>query len=187
MTATTLLLIATLLHLDKFHLNSPALITRFVTWVWIVVYVVTPPVFLYMLVTQGRKSGGRVESQSPLPGWVRGGFYVLAALGIVSGIGLFFFPNSLIPLWPWALTPLTSRAVGAWMTTFGVAATTLAWENDRINGAGTMYSLFVFCVLQFVVIFRYFSSLDFANPLAWGYILFLLLGLVASGVGLLRR
>jgi len=49
LTATTLLLIATLLHLDAFHLDSPAFITRFVTWVWIIVYVVTPPIFLYFL------------------------------------------------------------------------------------------------------------------------------------------
>jgi hypothetical protein len=82
---------------------------------------------------------------------------------------------------------LTSRAVGAWITTFGVAAAALAWDNDPVNGRGTMTSLLVFCILQFIVLLRYPSSLDFANPLAWGYFLFLLLGLVASGVGLSMR
>ena len=32
LTATTLLSVTTFLHLDKFHLNSPLLITLFVTW-----------------------------------------------------------------------------------------------------------------------------------------------------------
>jgi hypothetical protein len=186
-TATTLLLIATLLHFDQFHLNSPAFITRFVTWVWIAVYVVTPPVFLYFLVSQIRNGGYKDRGQNPLPGWARSGFYILAAFGLITGIGLFFFPESLIPLWPWALAPLAARAVGAWMTTFGVAAGALAWENDLLNGRGALASLLAFCILQFIVLFRYPESVDFANPLAWGYILFLLLGLVVSGIGLLRR
>src|SRR6266508_1978452 len=38
LTATSLLTITTFAHLDKFHFDSPLLITRFVTWVWIVVY-----------------------------------------------------------------------------------------------------------------------------------------------------
>jgi hypothetical protein len=35
---TTLVLVATLLHLDRFHLNSSAPFTLFATWVWIAVY-----------------------------------------------------------------------------------------------------------------------------------------------------
>jgi hypothetical protein len=73
------------------------------------------------------------------------------------------------------------------MTTFGVAAATLTWDNDRVNGRGAMASLLSFCILQFVVLLRYPGSVDFTKPLAWGYILFLLLGLVASGVGLLKK
>jgi hypothetical protein len=186
-TATTLLLIATLLHLDQFHLDSPAIITRFVTWVWIVVYVVTPPIFLFLFVTKFRRAESTRESQIPFPGWVRVGFYILAAFGLIFGIGLFFLPESFMPLWPWNLAPLASRAVGAWMTTFGVAAGTLALEDDRVNGRGALASLLAFCLLQFVVLLRYPESLDFAKPLAWGYILFLLLGLVASGAGLLKK
>jgi hypothetical protein len=184
--ATTFLLATTLLHLDKFHLSSPSFITRFVTWVWIIVYIVTPPVFLYFFVIQLRTARNANGSQNPFVSWVRGGLFVLATFGLLSGIGLFFFPNSLIPLWPWPLMPLASRAVGTWMATFGVAAVTLALQNDRANSTGTMTSLLAFCILQFIVILRYSPSLDFANPLAWGYLLFLLIGVVVSGAGLLN-
>ena len=187
LTATTLLLIATLAHLDQFHLGSPALTTRFVTWVWILVYIVTPPVFLYFFVTQYLRAGSKPGNQNPYSRWEQGGFYILAIFGLLTGIGLFFFPESMIPLWPWPLAPLASRAVGVWMTTFGVAATALAREDDRVNGAGTLASLFSFCILQIVVLLRYPASLDFASPIAWGYILFLLLGMIISGVGLLKR
>jgi hypothetical protein len=58
------------------------------------------------------------------------------------------------------------------MATFGVAVLTLALQNDRADGSGTTSSLLAFCVLQFVVIFRYLPILDFAKSLAWGYISF---------------
>jgi hypothetical protein len=186
-TATTLLLITTLLHLDQFHLDSPAFITRFVTWIWIIVYVVTPPIFLYFLVTYFRKAANREGSQNPFPAWVRSGLVLLAAFGSITGIGLFFFPGSMIPFWPWNLAPLAARAVGTWLATFGVAAAALAWDNDRVGGKGAMASLLAFFILQFVVLLRYPGSVEFTKPLAWGYILFLLLGLVASGVGLLKK
>lgn len=187
LTATTLLLIATILHLSQFHLDSPAFVTRFVTWVWIIVYIVTPPIFLYFFVTQMRRSGDAKENPTPFPGWVRGGFILLAVFGLITGIGLFFFPNSFMSLWPWPVPPLASRAVGTWMATFGVAAATLVLNNGQADNVGTASSLLAFCVFQFIVILRYSSSLDFAKPLAWGYILFLLLGLVASSVGILKK
>jgi hypothetical protein len=187
LTATTFLLIATLLHLDQFHLDSPALITRFVTWVWIIVYIVTPPIFLYFLMMGFRRAGRKEERRKSFSGWGRTVFYLLAAFGLIFGLGLFFLPESFMPLWPWPLAPLAARAVGAWLTTFGVAAATLAWGNDRVNGQGVLASLLAFCVLQLVVLVRYPASVDYGNPLAWGYLLFLLLGMAASGAGLMNR
>lgn len=187
LTATTLLLIATLLHSDQFHFNAPAFTTRFVTWVWIIVYVFTPPIFLYLLVTKFRNAESAGESRTPFLGWARGGFYLLAAFGLIFGLGLFFLPESFIPLWPWNLAPLASRAVGAWMTTFGVAAATLAWDNDLTNGRGALASLLAFCILQFIVLLRYPASVEFSNPIAWGYILFLFLGLITSSIGLFMK
>ena len=68
LTATTLLLIATVLHLSQFHLDSPEFITRFVTWVWIAVYIFTPPVFLYFLVTGFRNAKRGEERGKPFAG-----------------------------------------------------------------------------------------------------------------------
>src|SRR5262245_55212025 len=86
--ATGLLGIATFLHLDKFHLNSPAFLTRFVTWVWIVVYVVTPLILLGMWILQGRSTDATMGGH-PLPGWVRVGYLLLEVLGMLAGLGFF--------------------------------------------------------------------------------------------------
>ena len=187
LTATSLLTITTFLHLDKFHLNSPLFITRFVTWVWIIVYVVVPPILAIAWIIQKRLPGAHVRGQNPLPAWMRGGFALLAAFALITGLSLFLVPQTMSMLWPWPVTPLAARAVSSWLTAFGMACGALTIENDIKYGAGTSSSLFAFCVLQFIVIARYFSAIDWAKPLAIGYVLFLLLGLLISGSNLLAN
>ena len=54
---TSMTLIATLLHMDKFHFGQEfPLITRFVTYVWLVVYAAVPIVMAVLLVHQVRSS-----------------------------------------------------------------------------------------------------------------------------------
>lgn len=184
-TATTLLSITTFLHLDKFHLASPLLITRFVTWVWILVYVFVPPILVLAWVVQSRQPGANTRGSHPLPMWMRAGFALLAAFALFCGLSLFLVPEGMSALWPWAVTPLAARAVSSWLTAFGVACATLVFENDSKNGAGTSSSLFAFCLLQLVVVARYASAIDWGKPMAIAYILFLLLGAVVTGWNLL--
>jgi hypothetical protein len=184
LTATGLLTITTFLHLDKFHLASPLFMTRFVTWVWIAVYVFVPPILLIAWLVQRRLPGAHERGTRPLPGWMRLGFALLAAFALLSGLGLFLMPEAMSSIWPWAVTPLAARAVSSWLCAFGVACAALTFENDIRNGAGTSTSLFAFCVLQLVVVARYASALDWGKPLTFGYLLFLLVGLFITGANL---
>ena len=184
--ATSLLGIATFLHLDKFHLNSPALLTRFVTWVWIIVYIITPLILLWFWITQGRTTDDSMGAK-PFPKWVRSGYLLLGVLTVLAGIILFFAPTSIIPVWPWKLTPLTARAVSAWLTAYGLACVAVYRENNTSNTQGTRASLLAFCVLQIIALARYFSSLDLTKPLAWVYLLVLLVGVSVAVPGLLSN
>lgn len=185
LTATTLLTITTFIHLDKFHLNSPLFITRFVTWIWIVVYVAVPPILAIAWITQARLPGANARGQNPLPVWMRAGFALSAVFAILCGLGLFLAPASTSALWPWKLAPLASRAISSWLSAYGVACATLFVENDIKNGAGTSSSLFAFCVLELIVIVRYASAVDWTKSLAIPYVLFLLLGFLVTGANLL--
>jgi hypothetical protein len=185
LTATGLLSITTFLHLDKFHFGSPLFVTRFVTWVWIVVYVVVPPVLAIAWIIQSRLPGAHVRGQNPLPGWVRAGFALLAAFALLSGFSLFLAPGRMAALWPWALTPLAARAISSWLCAFGVACLSLTLENDIMHGAGTSSSLFAFCILEVIVVLRYLTAIDWGKPMAILYVLFLLLGLLITGANLL--
>jgi hypothetical protein len=187
LTATTLLTATTFLHLEKFHLDSPLFITRFVTWVWIAIYVITPPVLAMAWILQSRLPDANARGQNPLPAWMRGGFVLLSAITLLCGLGLFFAPEAMSKLWPWAVMPLAARAVSAWLSAFGVACISIAIENDIQHGIGTCSSLFAFCLLEFVVLARYSSAIDWGKPLAFAYILFLFLGLLVSGANLLAN
>ena len=184
--ATGLLGIATFLHLDKFHLNSPVFLTVFVTWVWIVVYVITPFIILGMWILQGRTTDDTMGA-APLPTWARYGYVVQAVVVILAGILLFLMPTLIAPIWPWALTPLTARAISAWLIAYGLACIAVYRENNVLSTQGTRASLLTFCLLQFVALARYFSSLDVSKPLTWVYLLVMVVGVIVAIPGLLYR
>lgn len=184
--ATLMLGIATFLHLDKFHLDSPALFTRFVTWVWIIVYVITPFVFLWIWIAHGRESDATIGAK-PLPGWVRAANVIQAIFSLLVGVLLFFVPGSLIPFWPWELTPLTARAVSAWFVAYGLACLTINRENNTSNTRGAQISLFIFCVLQLIALARYLPSFDLSKPLGWLYLLVMIAGVVVNASVIFSR
>lgn len=177
--ATTILGIATFLHLDKFHLNSPALLTQFVTWVWIIVYIVTPFVFLWRWLAYGRKSDASMGAK-PFPAWIRIGYLIQGFLTLLAGLALFFAPQLMISYWAWELTPLTSRAVSAWVIAYGLACLEVNRENNTINAMPARISLLIFSVLQLIAIARYFSSFDLSKPIAWIYLLVMIIGVVIN-------
>ena len=47
---------------------------------------------------------------------------------VVSGAGLMFLPDVFVPLWPWPLSPFTSRALGAVYLAAAVSIGSLAWR-----------------------------------------------------------
>ncbi len=178
---TTLTLIATLLHLEPFHFDSPHLITRAGTWVWMIVYGGVPPALALVWWHQARQPGGEPPVMAPLPGWMRLLLTSQAAVMLLLGVALFLWPTAVAPTWPWALTALTSRVVGAWLVGIGTIAAHAAWENDWVRLENMMISYLAFAVLQFIALLRYPEAMAWESPSAWLYVLF---QLTVLGVGL---
>lgn len=170
---TTLTLIATLLHLDRFHLNDPNLLTRVAAWVWLAVYAIVPPVMAVLLVLQMRVPGYDPPRQAPLPRWIHLILRLHAVVMLPLGAALFLAPQAAAPLWPWMLTPLTARAVGAWLLALGVAAAHSSRENDwqRVHIATISYTVLGF--FQLLALARYPQVVDWTMPAAWIYVVFL--------------
>jgi hypothetical protein len=180
---TALTLLVTLLHLGRFHLNHPNLITRGAAWAWLIVYAVVPPLMSVLLVLQLRAPGGDPPRESALPGWLRGMLAVHALVMIPLGLALLLAPNPTLGLWPWQLTELTGRAIGAWSLALGVAAAHSIWENDwaRVQVATISYT--IFGVFELIALARYAGSVDWSRPAAWLYVLFLVSVLVVGVYG----
>jgi len=133
---TTLTLGVTLLHLERFHLspgNAP--LAQFATWAWLAIYAVVPVAMVVISRMQVR-SRPRVpniptaERRRVLPPglrWLLGG---IAAVLLLYGIALLAVPLYAAMWWPWQLSELTARAVGAWLIGLG-------WAAGRASSAAT--------------------------------------------------
>lgn len=135
------LLIATLLHLDRFSRNLSFA-------VWIVLYATTPFVIAALGILEARRArpatpvaGDEVIVSRPLRA-------VLVAVGIaaaLTGAVMFVLPEVAIGLWAWELTPLTARVTGAVLTLTGVVNAGLVrdarWSAFRVLFQAQLVSL----------------------------------------------
>jgi hypothetical protein len=129
-----LLLVATLIHLDKFDLDS------IFGWFWLIVYCAVPPVLALLVWRQLRRPADPSPPRRPIPGPLRAAL-VLQAL-VMGGIGgvMYVEPSTAGDLWPWALTPLTARALSAFLIGFALAAGYAAADNGLESFAGAAYA-----------------------------------------------
>lgn len=129
-----LLLVATLIHLDKFDLDS------IFGWFWLIVYCSVPPLLAALVWRQARRSGPVPPPRRPIPDALRA---ALLAQGLVMGsfgIVMYVEPSTAADLWPWTLTPLTARAVSAFLIGFAAAALYAAADNGLERFAGAAYA-----------------------------------------------
>ena len=129
-----LLLVATLIHLDKFDLDS------LFGWFWLIVYCAVPPVLAVLVWAQLRRPAPPPPPAHPIPAPLRAAL-VLQAL-VMGGVGcvMYIEPSTAGDLWPWTLTPLTARAVSAFLIGFALAAAYAAADNGLERFAGAAYA-----------------------------------------------
>lgn len=169
---TALMLAATLLHLDRFHLGGERPVSAVVAgWSWLVVYVVALVWQLAIAVIQQRDRRPDPPRQTPLPAWARLLLAGQSALLVIVGLLLFAAPVVAASLWPWTLTPLTARAVGAWLVGTGIVIGQIGWENDIHRTRAGLIGSVVLGLLQLLVVARYADALDWSRPVAWLYVL----------------
>lgn len=183
---TTLTLIVTLIHIENFHLGAEFEIrTRIVTWVWILIYVTVPVALGALWWIQSRVPGGDPPRAIPLPGGLRavGAIQAVVLLGV--GLALLVAPVAVGEAWPWEVTALTGRAIGAWVFSLGVAAAHALWENcaRRLRPPGWAY--IAFALLQAWALARFPGDMNWSSPGGIAYLVFLA-STLGVGVATLR-
>jgi hypothetical protein len=159
-----LTLVATLMHLDKFHLtadNAATVQAQGAAWLWLIVYVVGPVAVFALLVLQERAPGVDPPSRYPVPLPLRAALALESLVLLAVGVALFAIPSTAATLWPWPLTPLTGRATGAWLIAFGVVAgiTAVAGDLGRSRVGAIAYTVLGVLVLV--------ATLRFRGTVAW--------------------
>ena len=170
---TALTLVATLLHFDQFHFSSPIASAQGAAWFWLAIYAGVPVAMLIIWMLQLRAPGTDPPRGPPAPVWMR--IAVLAqGVGMLAvGLGLFLAPDFVKQIWPWGLTPLTARAIGAWLIGIGFAAFHASRENDFLRIRPLAGGYIAFSVLQFTAVARYAGDVKWSAPAAWVYLAFL--------------
>lgn len=183
---TVLTLLVTLIHIENFHFDASAWHTVAGTWAWLLVYAFVPLIMGWLLLKQRTLRGRDPARSMLLPGWVRGVLGLQGALLLPIGIALLIFPLAVAPLWPWGLTALTARAIGAWLTSIGVIAVHALIENDwaRLRSFSVSYGLLA--LMQLLALLRFGSEVQWGAPAAWLYLLFLLTVAAVGAYGSLQ-
>lgn len=174
----TLELVATFLHWEKFSVGSRPFA------VWLASYVLPPPILVAAYVWHQRHLRAQPAAPAePLPGWLRKTCVGCgAALTLVGGLG-FVAPSVLIPTAPWAMTPLTMRALAGWFVVFGTLLLSMARENQRTHCR--LASLMALLALPMLLLqmSRFSTQVDWSRPALWvGLALFALVAACGSGL-----
>ena len=100
-----LLGVATVIHWDRFNHGHVAF------WLWAGLYFTAPSSCSPLVANQRVAAPPRPTSCA----WPVARVVVAAGAGLalVQGLVMFAVPSVVIPVWPWQLTPLTCRVVGA--------------------------------------------------------------------------
>jgi hypothetical protein len=170
---TVLTLAITFLHIDRFHLDAGSFSARFIAWVWLAVYVIVPIILGVLWFRQTRTPSPDPKPVAPMSPQLRAIWFGSSPILLLLGAYLLVAPLSAAAFWPWALTPLTGRAVGAWLIGLSVLSAHAGLENDLARLYPIFPALTLFAVLQGIVLVRFRAELDWTRPSAWIYALVL--------------
>jgi hypothetical protein len=182
---TWMMLGATFLHWDRFRHGSLPL----ALWLWI--YLLTPVVVPGLwLLNRRRDPGTPGPGDVPYPRWVRAAMLGAGALLVGIAAWMYLAPASAIDVWPWLLTPLTARAVAAFVALPGVAWLAIVWDG-RWSAARTMLAtVAVGLALLLIAVGRAWDEFDHASALSYVYVAGLagtLVAIAALGAWMRRR
>jgi hypothetical protein len=176
-TFATLMGVATVIHWDRFNHSHVAF------WLWAGLYFTTP-LLVWGVWAANRRRGTRPgPTDFLLPFSARVVLGATGAIAVAAGLFLFLLPDQAIDVWPWTITPLTSRVLGA-IFMLGTAEL-MVLTDARWSAARLMLKVQVFMLALILIgAARAHNDFDGSNVMTW-----LLLGgfltAIASSVYLL--
>lgn len=176
---TTLTFGVTLLHLDRFHLSPDSgPLAQVATWAWLAIYAIVP---VAMVVISWNQIRSRPHARKPvtagrpvLPPALRLLMVGIAAVLLSYGVVLLAIPAYAATWWPWTLSELTARAIGAWLVGLGWAAAQGQLSGDLRTVRPVALTSVAFVILQALALLRYGDALAWPSASAIGFVTVLL-------------
>lgn len=161
----SLLGIATIIHWDKFN---PGHISFFA---WTGLYFTTPFIVLTVWLRNHVQDTGKSEDHDiVIPSTVRVIIGFIGAITLIISLFLFIRPETMIGLWPWTLTPLTARVVGAMFSLPGLVGLGIAFDR-RWSAAKLILQSQGFSILFILLAaIRALGDFDWANIGSWFFV-----------------
>ncbi len=164
-TFASLLGIATILHWDRFNHSHISFVT------WAALYFTTP--FMVIAVWLANRAHDTRQAEPGdilLPVIARLIIGLVGAMTLLVSLLLFLFPQLMIQIWPWALTPLTARVLGAMFALPGMVGLGIAFE-PRWSAARIILQSQCFSILMILIaIARANADFHPSNPLTWLFV-----------------
>jgi hypothetical protein len=159
-TFASLMGIATILHWNVFIHSNVAF------WLWTGLYFTTPFIIFAVFLRNQREyapaGAGDVMISRAAGSLIGAG----GCLAVLMSAFLFVFPTRAADIWPWTLTPLTARAMGA-IFALGIAEIG-AFRERRWSAARVLLQVAgVMLVLILIAGARAHREFDSSNPLTW--------------------
>ena len=179
----TLMGIATLLHWDKFSHAHVAF------WLWVLLYFTTPFLIAWVWWRNRPHDAPASPDEVRLPGTAAWVIVAVGGLALITGLFLFLVPAAAVSIWPWPLTPLTARVMGA-VFALGSAGLGALWERRWSSARIPVQVALVMLLLLVVAGVRGRAELDLTRPLTWLFVVGftgLTVATLALYVGMERR
>lgn len=157
--------IGTILHFDRFNHSHPAFTA------WLILYAVTP--FLIPILWWFNRKTDPGVSDTPnkvLSAPVRTLMAVIGVINLGNAFLMLLWPTAYIPIWPWQLTPLTTRVVAGWFALPGVVALGVAADSRWSAARITLQSQIFGILLILVGVARAWSVFDTTKVATWFFV-----------------
>jgi len=159
-TFASLMGVATVIHWDRFNHHHVAF------WIWAALYFTTPFLVAGTWLLNRRTEPPATQGEVLLTQVARRIIGALGVMAVALGLYLFLLPSRAIDIWPWALTPLTSRVMGA-IFMLGLAGLGVfvdpRWSTARLMVQ--VQSLMMALILVAAV--RAHRDFDSGRPMTW--------------------
>lgn len=172
-----LLLVATLLHWDRFDHG------HVVFWLWLALYVVAP-VLVPAFWLRNRRTRPEELPGPRVPRRVGRTLGAVGAVQLVVALVFFAAPAVAIAVWPWMLTPLTVRVLAGFVAANAMTLLVFWWEPWWSALAAGVQTVAIGIILILLALPR--AAADFPTPAAlWGFVAALGVALTCTAAPLL--